>query len=134
MNENAKKWVQELRSGKHKRAVNRLRRTDKNGNHSYCCLGLACELYRQSTGKGTWTETDLFKLGRNVEQAGLPPTVRKWLGIRPGQADGLVSLPPGHLFGNLAHANDVKGSSFRRVASIIEKDQGFLFVKDRKRP
>jgi hypothetical protein len=45
MNENTKKWVEALRSGKYKQTEHVLQ--DTNG---YCCLGVACVVYEQETG------------------------------------------------------------------------------------
>lgn len=130
MNANAKKWVKALKSGKYKRAKGWLRRTDEKGAASYCCLGLACELYRQATGDGEWTKDNLFKSGRTKEEAGLPRRVRKWLGLKDKVDDGLVGLPHKHRFSSLAHVNDAKGGGLKRAAAVIEKQQQFLFEED----
>lgn len=42
LNENAKKWVQALRSGEYKQGKDALRDNDK-----FCCLGVACEVYKK---------------------------------------------------------------------------------------
>ena len=34
------KWLTALRSGEYKQCQGRLRHTDFNGEHSYCCLGV----------------------------------------------------------------------------------------------
>lgn len=52
--ENVKKFVDALRSGDFKQGRRALRSGD-----SFCCLGVACELYRRATNKGKWV-TDAF--------------------------------------------------------------------------
>ena len=47
--ENIRKWVDALRSGEFKQARKALRTSD-----GFCCLGVACEVYRRETGRGAW--------------------------------------------------------------------------------
>ena len=41
---NVKKWVAALRSGDYKQCQQQLAEVDDRGKHSYCCLGVACEV------------------------------------------------------------------------------------------
>ena len=61
--EHLRKWVEALRSGDYKQAEGALSRGD-----SYCCLGVACDIYRKSAKRGKWiTDEDgdiVFKIGK----------------------------------------------------------------------
>ena len=107
----AEKWVKALRSGKYKKTMSRLRRVAKNGNKSYCCLGVLTDLYNKE-----------HTVKESLEGAYLPYNVFKWAGIRD---------PRGFIVGGgqyngktLAVLNDCKSSkrSFQRIADIIEKN------------
>lgn len=112
-----KLWIKALRSGKYRQASTRLARRDIDGNVGYCCLGVACELYRKETGDGRWIENTgyfIFDDGTGDEDHNyLPRGVSKWLGTIAGNPV---------LFGNRTAAglND-NGSSFKEIADIIEK-------------
>ena len=49
-----KQWVDALRSGKYKQYKGALRGINKNGDTSYCCLGVLCELHRKKMKKKGW--------------------------------------------------------------------------------
>lgn len=119
MNDNAKKWVAELRSGKYKQTRKNLR--DDIG---YCCLGVACELYQEEVG-------DLEVRSRNGDRmyyydnysAVLPEKVRNWLGLFSSEGryrSGKVSES------NLTTDND-SGCTFEEIANIIESEPDGLF-------
>jgi hypothetical protein len=42
---NAVKWMKALASGKYRKTTIVLRRDEADGGHSYCCLGVACEVF-----------------------------------------------------------------------------------------
>ncbi len=120
LNPNARKWVRALRSGKYKQTKDALC-TVENGERSYCCLGVACELYAASN---PLTIKDGELEGKNVVIFGrasvVPPKkVIKWLGLQSecGDFDGdaLTSLNDG-------------GTPFAEIADIIESQPGGLFV------
>ena len=116
MNANAQKWVDALRSGEYSQARGRLK--DRCGN--YCCLGVACELYRQEVG-GAWNcEHDFRPSKRGMPvQGSLPSRVRNWLNLN--ENDGATAV------GNsLAVLND-NGASFAEIADVIESEPEGLF-------
>ena len=119
MNDLANAWLDELRSGKYEQGAMGLRTGD-----SYCCLGVACELYRQTYGKGRWKETDSgdfhFSIGRERAGGFLPVRVRDALGLDDigGRFDD----------GSLAALND-GGATFAEIADIIESEPPGLFVE-----
>lgn len=116
------KWVEALRSGKFTQGKGRLQREDG----SYCCLGVACEIYSQLTKNGEWTYflgipsiNPVFRSGNEHANAYLPETVRKWLGLfdRTGK---LVNLETTN--DSLAKRNDL-GTTFEEIATMIESGE-----------
>lgn len=74
MNKNIKAWIRALKSGKYKQTQNKLKR-----ENSYCCLGVACDLYLKSKDnkdKMTWKDINHF--------TSLPIPVRNWLRLKKG--------------------------------------------------
>ncbi len=127
MNNNAKKWVEALRSGEFTQAHKSLHPTDDG----YCCLGVACELYRRETGDGEWVTTDkrlgwLFQADNTSIDYFMHPTVQKWIGLR--EPLGAAPEMPG---GSLTALNDSCGYDFMEIADVIEKHEADLFVPGR---
>lgn len=131
MNENAKKWVAALRSGEFEQGRFRL----QIAGEKYCCLGVACELYRRETGEGQWKqyndyrhgECKMFSVPKEDECiAGLPHIVKDWLSLssKTGTTD---------FNGSLTNKNDF-GSTFDDLASLIESEPEGLFVKEGSTP
>lgn len=114
MNENAKKWVEALRSGNYKKTVGQL-----SNEYGYCCLGVACDLYEKETGDelpksedGDYDDVYLY---------GDFSCVKEWLGLRNG--DGSYGDDD-----SLAKYND-GGKTFNQIADIIESQTEGLFIK-----
>jgi hypothetical protein len=107
----ANKWVKALRSGKYKKATGALCKVAKNGNKSYCCLGVLVELYNKEH-----IDKEVFF------ESYLPYSVQKWANID----DGKGYIRGDHHYGGktLAELNDCDQSkrSFKRIADIIEKN------------
>lgn len=107
----AEKWVKALRSGKYAKSMGQLCKVAKNGNKSYCCLGVLTKLYNKE-------HIDKEFLDRGF----LPYSVSKWAGM--GSEMGIIA-GSGHYSGQtLADLNDCDQSkrSFKRIADIIEKN------------
>jgi len=117
MNDNAKKWVAALRSGKYPQGKSWLLKDGK-----YCCLGVACELAAQ-TGLTSSPSHPQFKnvVTFDGEDAFLPSSVRKWLGLV--EVDGAPKNGP-----SLVDLND-KGKTFEEIADFIESEPEGLFRK-----
>lgn len=99
-----KLWLKALRSGKYKRDEGQLK-TDKG----YCCLGVACEVAIQQGVIKRYNGTNGI----------LPRKVKQWLGLSSVAGE----------FGNhnaLTILND-SGTSFKKIAAIIEKQPEGLF-------
>lgn len=120
LNDHAKAWVAALRSGKYKQAQGVL-----HNYHGYCCLGVACELYRQDTGNGSWHSAReyIFVDDDDYENAVLTRRVADWLGLNV-EIDSVVHLPSGD---SLAHMND-NGYTFEQIADAIVAHEAELFV------
>ena len=121
MNDNAKKWVAALRSGKYKQGKNCL----KDSTGGFCCLGVACELFVQE-GNGLAVQEHTYSYERPVISFGgkvgsLPLIVMRWLGL---------SHPNGLFNGeaSLVDFNDT-GVPFKQIADIIEGEPLGLFAK-----
>jgi hypothetical protein len=106
-----------LRSGEFKQGQLRLRPT----SNTFCCLGVACELYRRETGQGEWVSTledpahpDLqqFVMPDGTTVGVLPPSVRKWLGWSSDKGSTSEAC--------LAERND-SGATFSEIADLIEQ-------------
>ena len=134
MNENAKLWIEALRGGDYKQTIWVLRRDDEDTPTSaYCCLGVACELYHQQTGKGEWKAVELPDVPYFiVSEAGdmerssdivLPLPVRKWLGLRSGGGDFIAD-------GGIESLTDLNdsGKTFAEIADVVESEPRGLFA------
>lgn len=124
MNDNAKKWVEALRSGEYDQGKRKL-----SQNGLYCCLGVACDVYQKEVGDlevtSFTTINDSIALRFDEEANYLPYKVLEWLGLdHPGgewKGKGKENLYP-----SLTDEND-RGASFEKIASIIESEPKGLF-------
>jgi len=143
MNDNAKKWVQALRSGDWNQTTNTLRRhtegpstyTGPGEPVGYCCLGVACEMFRQEhpekltrvnrpDGETTYLSTDKNGTLDDSGYSGLPKMVREWLGMY-GAIGVFEEAINGHC--SLAQMNDF-GLPFGKIANCIESEPPGLFT------
>lgn len=123
MNANAEKWVTALESGEFEQAQHVLRETD-----AFCCLGVACEIYRLETGRGEWKFLPVPNANYNgltflpnpleSQRSVLPPTVQAWLGL--GNEKGTFEG------GCLSEEND-RGATFSEIAELI-RNKAELFT------
>lgn len=119
MNQNAKKWVAALESGDYEQTDGVLK--SKSG-FEYCCLGVACEVYRQETGLGRWTEEHRFSASaEDARTATLPNRVMEWLGIN----DAYGTYDDGYK--SLTDHNDHDKFTFKEIAEIIKSEPKGLF-------
>lgn len=135
MNENAKKWVAALRSGKYKQGTAVLHNVTR-GTH--CCLGVACDLYAQEHPELLVEDEVRHQVARSARPDGesvtvvrtyggataaLPKQVQRWLGLstyhgafyKKGVSTGLVTY------------NDSGRFDFDAIADIIESEPAGLF-------
>ena len=109
MNENMTKWVEALRSMEYKQGKCRLKT-----HGQYCCLGVACELYRQEYPTTSyWNEDSIFVVDGIPNHLDLPVVVQDWLGV----FDASVEILNGAT--SLTGLND-SGLDFLGIAAVIE--------------
>lgn len=115
MNDNAKRWVEALRSGEYRQTREVLR-----DEHGFCCLGVACDLYaKEHPDISQWYEHS-YDRGFDFDDllGTLPTHVRDWLGLN--YDDGRYAT------GSLTEDND-DGKTFAEIADIIESEPDLLF-------
>ncbi len=131
MNDNAKMWVSALRSGDYVQTSGSLKEND-----SFCCMGVACDLYSKSVGNSRWnldsSGTDWFEVlgeGDPNERGSdvfLPEVVMMWLGIEDN-CGKFFDEGVGAGTDSLVDMND-NDSTFEDIAKIIEEEPRGLFI------
>jgi hypothetical protein len=131
VNDNAKKWVDALRSGRFKQGRGSLRYDD-----SYCCLGVACQVYKEETGEGKWTPYDgaymRFDLDDRSSFFILPQVVQEWLGLRTETGDFEETKTLTVLNDGVSPSGEDAGEapfSFAEIADVIESEPEGLFLE-----
>lgn len=123
MNNNAKKWVEALRSGKYKQGQHLLR----NEKDEFCCLGVACEVYVASNPDAHKAVLDpddqysyLYRDSSGQDHsATLSDEVREWLGLTAPDGSYVAS--------SLINLNDTERYDFDQIADVIESEPKGLF-------
>jgi len=129
MNNNAKKWLRALRSGEYKQEAGGLHSIDQEGTSTFCCLGVACDLYLLEVGDLTTRIHQRGQVAYGEEYSYLPRQVAEWLGL--WSYDGTFLDPENILLPeerSLADLND-NGATFREIAETIERKEGSLFYE-----
>ena len=103
--------VAALRSGEYTQARGRLK-TD-NG---YCCLGVACDVFYQETGRGEWENVNLNTGAWLFGYSGtsLPHVVQDWYGLPHTELNS----------GSMVSLNDGLKWNFDQIADEIEETYG----------
>ena len=120
LNENAKKWVEALRSGKYRQCRDQLAKP----TGAYCCLGVACEVYQKAVGDLVVGRDTIGRVTYDDQSAGLPHKVREWLGLRT--RSGEFRDESGDWM-HLTQLNDEEKRRFRTIAKVIESEPEGLF-------
>lgn len=126
-------WLTALRSGAYHQGTGCLKRTYKPDEVlpgepavRHCCLGVLCEVYKLSTGKGTWspgaTGAETFQPPYGGSATALPMIVADWafepdLSAVSTSTDPYVDMPAGKM--NISSVND-QSYSFNFIADLIE--------------
>jgi hypothetical protein len=114
-----------LESGEYKQGQHQLRPTDD----TYCCLGVACDIYRRETNDGIWQErTRCWEfLAQEDDPQGeigiLPTRVQGWYGFRCESGDFMHPISYAHT--NLTSMND-SGEPFSEIAKVIREEPAGL--------
>lgn len=117
------KWLAKLRSNKYRQGKNWLRITDEEGETSFCCLGVLCELYNEEEGRLELLSSSQYGRGSTYdgEAKVLPPKVASWAGLLEDGAGYYIVNPrdEGRMTA-LPILNDT-GYSFEAIADILEQ-------------
>lgn len=119
---NQKKWIEALRSGKYKQGRSHLHKIDENGKTSFCCLGVACDLFYEGIKLNS-----LCPQGRGIrvvygdEVSYAPPEIVEILKLNDATGITRGEYAPG-----LAQRNDA-GESFEYIASVLEENPELYF-------
>jgi hypothetical protein len=135
MNNNVKKWIAALRSGKYKQGLQCLCAGDE-----FCCLGVACDLYAQEHDLKWSPASNVAPVVGSLSLLGqashLPIEVILWLGMQ----NAFGRHWPQKMHGeeeeegeeeettSLSILNDL-GKTFEEIADIIESEPDGLFAK-----
>ena len=115
--ENIDKWIAALRSGEFKQGRGQLL-TNYGG---YCCLGVACEVYRRENG-GEWIDKEIGSGETQKEFKGsaavLPVEVEDWLGI---SSHNPMLFDSDNEYHSATDLNDSFGYTFDQIADAIER-------------
>jgi hypothetical protein len=122
MNPEIKKlWTDALRSGEYEQTtgtLHKINQVDGEEKHSYCCLGVLCELAVKDgvVESKRHFGRDVGGYGPNGEVWFLPIPVREWAGMDSGDPE----VEYGE-YVNLASLNDANKLSFTELADVIEQ-------------
>lgn len=112
--EHVQLWIDALRSGKYKKLRNALHRDDR-----FCALGVACEVYREQTGRGEWAPADMHALRLFIDgETGTrsfcapPAAVSRWYGLNTEWNEKVRAI---------IILNDSKRARFATIAKYLEK-------------
>jgi hypothetical protein len=112
-----KKLIAALRSGKYQQTRGTLRQRT-NGQTQYCCLGVACDIYRKETRKGKWkkldSQFDFYHDAETVSEGVLTKPVAEWYGF-----NGLNPLVNNKM---ATVRNDSEKQTFAEIADALEID------------
>jgi hypothetical protein len=114
-------WASALRSGRYQQATGALRKDD-----GFCCLGVACEVYRLETGRGEWLPRGDGDMGAPfliddtdaLDDVAMPHLVAEWILGDPDAYDPDVDTGEGNA--TLSHLND-EGITFAEIAWYVEE-------------
>lgn len=122
MNENAKDWVEALRTANYQQGKGVLHQEEK-----FCCLGVACDLAVRAGVIPPPIVNESGVYSYQYEQFTLTEDVMEWLGLN-SQVGVYAQSEFGAVY-SLANDND-KGKTFLEIADTIEREQEALFVPD----
>lgn len=99
-------WGYALTNANYEQGRNKLR----NGNGTWCCLGVACDVFKTDLGITSREMGDHYTFAERGDLIGnsmtLPESLRKYLGLTPGAQSILM------------HLND-NGVSFKVIAGLL---------------
>lgn len=119
--------VEALRSGEFDQTKHQLRTSE-----GFCCLGVACELYRRETGIGYWEESYTNKVPKpiTVYKYVYPDYDNKGINLLPKPIADWYDITAAGRFSDsnhLALLNDL-GKTFAEIADTIVVEEANLFT------
>jgi hypothetical protein len=130
-----RKWVAALRSGGYEQGRRRLHNLDRsdsnNEKHTYCCLGVACEVFNKENPEEAMATSvvqvagdDYFGVSYSGKASVLPARVARWLGVFPDLNPSI----DGHSLStwNDGDTNDATPRDFEAIADMIERHYQLL--------
>ena len=125
MNEARKTWIEALRSGKYQQGVGQLKALSEEGTFQYCCLGVACEIFKETLNL-TEEEENRGISSFNGKSSVPPVEIVSLLGLHNEYGDVKKELFRGTA---LVSLNDELQLSFEEIAEVLEK-QSYLYFKN----
>jgi|SRR6185369_7096550 len=114
-------FVAALRSDEFKQGNNALLNA-AGSEKRYCCLGVACEIYRRTTGNGVWENVvgniNYFRFAGMSISTVLHSAVAGWLGLFVN--DPYIAVVNDESV-TATKLNDDKGWTFNQIANAFEK-------------
>jgi hypothetical protein len=115
------RWVDALKSGNYTQGQGRLHAKDANGNSSFCCLGVLCDLANKDNIAleiEAYETSDGVSILYDDDESWLPNSVTEWSGVDHQGTfnEGLDNQE----FSTLAYLND-NGATFEHIATVIEE-------------
>lgn len=133
LNKNAQKLVNALESGNYSQCVGSLCKKEKGKRIRYCCLGVACKLYKNEHPDFKVVKRDSFNpnlqyilFGSEHEMNAMPEEVMNWYGFSSQM--GNFTYKNGDYF-SLALLNDTKNKNFKQIAKVIRSKPKGLFKR-----
>lgn len=118
-----KLWTDALRSGEYEQGKFSLCKVSPIRGESYCCLGVACEVYQKHIGGLTIHQYDSVRTYQG-SAVSLPGIVAEWLDIT---TCGSMETEDWDGSRSLVNLNDWKGLTFSDIADVIGSPESTLY-------
>lgn len=106
-------WVEALESGRYQQTTGTLAQYEKDGSVGYCCLGVACDVFKDRLGLEVDTNGNRITFDHTL--ASLPVAVAKFLGLSVTE----VFWNKQERYVQLAQLNDTYNLTFQEIAAIL---------------
>lgn len=143
---NQEKWLQALESGEYKQGRALLYKVDQDDDKYFCCLGVACEIFKNDVGLEINKQVFDNKIYHGYSYKSnldsmftiIPPTkVTDVLGLRGIQGECFNEDGSENILKTLTVLNDgfpargTKQYSFKEIAEIIRKNPSAYFYESK---
>jgi hypothetical protein len=131
-----RKWVAALRSGEYEQGRERLHSLDRsdpdNEKHTYCCLGVACEVFNRENVdeplelRQATRDRHNYIVSYDGEPSVLPARVARWLGVFPDQNPAIDGRYLSVWNDGNHVSNNITPRDFEAIADMIERHYQLL--------